>query len=166
MLEEVKSELSIDGNERDVEVQRLIDAAIADLALSGVAADKAQNTMDPLIKQAIVTYCRAHFDYYDRSAEWLMKSYEMLKAHLSLAGDYNSYIVTFTVTSEGAPVRGAKVVAGGIAKVTNSKGEAVFMLPATGADLDYTVTADGYQEYAGSVYVSGSKAVAVTLDRA
>lgn len=90
MLAEVKSALRVDGNEHDVEVQGLIDAAMADLALSGVEASKAKDTEDPLIKRAIIIYCRAHFDYDDKSADRLLMSYDMLKSHLTLAEDYRT----------------------------------------------------------------------------
>jgi uncharacterized phage protein (predicted DNA packaging) len=89
MLDEVRTALRVDGNELDTEIQGLIDAALADLALSGVSPNKAQKeTADPLIKRAVVIYCRAHFDYTDQAAERLLQSYAMLKAHLTLAEDY------------------------------------------------------------------------------
>ena len=88
MLDEVRSALRVDGNELDAEIQGLIDAAIADLTLSGVDPVKAQAMTDPLIKRAVILYCRAHFDYADPSAERLLESYQMLKAHLTIAEDY------------------------------------------------------------------------------
>lgn len=90
MLAEIKAALRVDGNEHDVEIQGLIDAAMADLALSGVAAAKAEDANDPLIKRAIIIYCRAHFDYDDKSADRLLMSYDMLKSHLTLAEDYRT----------------------------------------------------------------------------
>lgn len=165
MLEEIKSALRVDGNELDLEIQGLIDAAVADLILSGVAAEKARGMTDPLIKRAIVIYCRAHFDYDDRSADRLMASYEMLKSHLALAEDYNSYAVIFTVvTSAGIPVRDAKITAGEVEKLTNSRGVAIFTVSTPGIDLDYIVTKTGYQDQVGSVYVDGSKSVEVVLN--
>ncbi len=165
MLEEIKSVLRVDGNELDGEIQSLIDAAVADLILSGVAADKAQNMTDPLIKLAIINYCRASFDYNDRSADRLMVSYEMLKARLALAEDYNSYAVIFNVvTSAGIPVRDAKITAGEVEKLTNSRGVAIFTVATPDIDLDYIVTKTGYQDQAGSVYVDGSKSIEVVLN--
>lgn len=90
MLEEVKLALRETTNILDVEIQGLIDAAIADLKLSGVAASKAEDTTDPLIKRAVITYCRAHFDYDDKAADRLTQSYAMLKSHLSMAEDYRA----------------------------------------------------------------------------
>ncbi len=88
MLEVVKKALRVDGNEHDGEVQDLIDGVVADLTLAGVAATKAQDMDDPLIRRAVITYCRANFDYADNSADRLLRSYETLKAHLSMADDY------------------------------------------------------------------------------
>lgn len=88
MLDEVRSALRVDGNELDAEIQGLIDAAVADLTLSGVDPVKAQAMTDPLIRRAIIIYCRAHFDYADQAADRLLQSYAMLKAHLTLAEDY------------------------------------------------------------------------------
>ena len=90
MLEEVRSALRIEGHEHDAEIQDLLDAARADLILSGVSPQKANSNDDPLIRRAIIVYCRAHFDYADDSAERLERSYEMLKSHLSLAEDYRA----------------------------------------------------------------------------
>ncbi|MGD9700679.1 head-tail connector protein [Acinetobacter sp.] len=90
-LDEVKTALRITvvDPEIDNEIQGLIDAAIADLILAGVAPLKAQDTTDPLIKRAIIVYCRAHFDYADPAADRLLRSYDLLKQSLSLAGDYS-----------------------------------------------------------------------------
>lgn len=86
MLATVKGALRIDGNDADQEIQDLIDAAMADLALAGIAPE--HDGTDPLIRRAVIIYCRGHFDYDSKSAERLMQSYEMLKSHLSLAEDY------------------------------------------------------------------------------
>jgi len=88
MLAVVKGALRVDGNDADQEIQDLIDAAMADLALAGVAEE--HDGTDPLIRRAVIIYCRAHFDYDSKSAERLLESYEMLKAHLSLAEDYRA----------------------------------------------------------------------------
>ena len=90
MLDDVRSALRVDGNELDAEIQGLIDAAVADLTLSGVDPAKAQAMTDPLIRRAVIIYCRAAFDYADASAEKLLQSYEMLKRHLTLAEDYRA----------------------------------------------------------------------------
>jgi len=90
LIDNVRAALRVDGTEHDTEISDLIDAARQDLVLSGVSQEKANDPNDPLIKRAIIVYCRAHFDYADDSAERLERSYEMLKSHLSLAEDYRA----------------------------------------------------------------------------
>ena len=86
-IDDLKLHLRITTNALDVEVQDLMDAAELDLALSGVDPVKIVDT-DPLIRRAITVYCKAHFGYDNPDHERLLKAYEMLKMHLTLAGDY------------------------------------------------------------------------------
>jgi len=88
LLDDVKDALRLSGTDLDIEVQDLIDAAKADLQLSGVHADKIVDT-DPLIKRAVIVYCKAHFGYEEPAqAELFMKSYNALKVHLALSREY------------------------------------------------------------------------------
>jgi hypothetical protein len=76
----------------DIEVQDLIDAARQDLKLAGISSVKAdaEDNIDPLIKRAITTYAKANFGYDNPDADRLKDSYESLKNHMSLSGDYNA----------------------------------------------------------------------------
>ncbi len=87
MLADVKDALRLSGTDLDIEVQDLIDAAKADLQLSGVHPDKISIT-DPLIKRAIVVYCKAHFGWDNPEADRFAQSYTMLKQHLALSAEY------------------------------------------------------------------------------
>ena len=89
LLDDVKLALRISPGTTayDGEVQDLIEAAKADLRLSGVDPAKLDE-LDPLIKRAIVTYCKAHFGFDNADAERLERAYGMLKMHLSLSQDY------------------------------------------------------------------------------
>lgn len=49
---------------------------------------KANDDTDPLIKRAIITYVKANFISDAKEAERFLASYNMLKNHLTLAGDY------------------------------------------------------------------------------
>jgi len=92
MLEYVKTTLRIDGDDLDTEIQELIDAAKADLKLSGVHNDKVVDT-DPLIKRAIIVYCKAHFGYEDpKLTERFQQSYISLKHHLTLSAEYTEVV--------------------------------------------------------------------------
>lgn len=90
ILDDVKQALriSIDNTIFDTEVNDLIGAARLDLIQSGVSADKVNLDTDPLIKRAIITYAKANFGYDNPEADRFQQSYDMLKQHLSLAGDY------------------------------------------------------------------------------
>ena len=87
MLNDVKDALRVSGTAMDREIQDLIDAAKADLQLSGVHASKLVDT-DPLIKRAVVVYCKAHFGWDNPEADRFAQSYTMLKQHLALSAEY------------------------------------------------------------------------------
>lgn len=84
MLDKVKKYLRISHNELDDEVTDLINACKKDLEISGVASSSIDE-VDPLIKRAIITYCKAHFGYNNPDYERLIKSYDLLKGHLALS---------------------------------------------------------------------------------
>lgn len=85
MLQKIKDALRVSGSDLDEEIQGLIDAAKADLRLSGIT----KNEDDPLIVRAITIYCKAHFGYEEPAqAELFMKSYNALKVHLALSREY------------------------------------------------------------------------------
>ena len=85
MLQKIKDALRVSGSALDIEIQDLIEAAKADLRLSGIT----KNEDDPLIVRAITIYCKAHFGYEEPAqAELFMKSYNALKAHLALSQEY------------------------------------------------------------------------------
>lgn len=86
MLEKVKLSLRIKSNTFDTEILDLIESAKLDLKYSGVVLIREN---DPLIVQAIKTYCKANFGLDNKDSEKYQKSYDMLKQHLSLCGDYN-----------------------------------------------------------------------------
>lgn len=164
MLDAIKTLLRISPGttDFDVEVQDLIDAAKADLALAGVAVDKILDT-DALIKRAVGTYCKAYFGYDNPDADRFARSYEMLKTHLALANDYTGYKVTFTVTDGANPVAEAEITIGGVTQETNSLGVAAFVTHTPEVDYDYEITADGYVTVEDSVYVAADVAVGVVL---
>ena len=86
MLEDVKDALRVSGDDLNTEVQNLIEAAKLDLQITGV--NKVVDT-DPLIKRAVIAYCKAHFGYEDVNvSERFERAYIMLKQHLSLSGEY------------------------------------------------------------------------------
>ena len=92
MLEDVKLSLRISGTELNAEITDLISAAKADLILSGIHVDKTVDT-DPLIKRAVILYCKTHFGYEDvNMSQRLEQSYISLKQHLGLSQEYTEVI--------------------------------------------------------------------------
>lgn len=90
LIDDVKDYLRVSGTDLDIEIGDLIDAAQADLLLSGILSTKVNDTSDPLIRRAISVYVKANFGYDNQEAERFQKSYDLLKAHLSMAVDYNT----------------------------------------------------------------------------
>jgi len=87
VLNSIKLALRITTNAFDSELTDLMNAALLDLGLAGVTED---DTSDPLILRAVITYCKLHFgepDDYDR----LKASYDEQKAQLSMASGYTDF---------------------------------------------------------------------------
>jgi hypothetical protein len=91
MLEEVKSAVRVTNTAFDDEINNLIDACKGDLVTSGVAPSYfKEKEYRALIKQAIITYCKAQFGYDNPDAQRLNESYELLKQKLAIT--YHDYI--------------------------------------------------------------------------
>lgn len=90
-IDDVKDAIRENGTASDMEISDLISAAKADLRLSGVHSIKVDET-DPLIKRAIILYCKANFGY-DEKSEKFEKSYISLKNHLALSAEYTEVVV-------------------------------------------------------------------------
>ncbi len=90
LLDDVKQALRINNKFMDMEVIDLIESAKAEMSNTGIDIDKVTEAkeMDPLIKRAIILYCKAHFGYENPEAERFAESYLMLKVHLALSADY------------------------------------------------------------------------------
>lgn len=87
MLTGVKMALGITTNAFNEELNALIAAGLADLGLAGVDSTK---VTDPLIIQAVKTYCRMSFRSpadYDR----LRASYEAQKGQLQIGSGYTDW---------------------------------------------------------------------------
>lgn len=84
MLEKIKLSLRINNNAYDEEVTSLIEACKLDLKISGIASSFIIDD-DPLIKQAIICYCKGNFGYDNPDSEKFKQSYYLLKQHLAIA---------------------------------------------------------------------------------
>ena len=88
MLDAVKMALPVTVDGFDMEILDLIQTALMDLETNGVNAQAMQD--DPLILQAVKTYCKAHFrtpPNYDQ----LMSAYDAQKGHLMKCARYTNY---------------------------------------------------------------------------
>lgn len=88
LLEKVKLSARISGNAFDEDVQDMIDSAREELVQSGVSRTKADSIEDPLIVRAIKLYVKANFGIDSPNAYRFQSSFNSLKRHLSMAGDY------------------------------------------------------------------------------
>jgi len=131
LLDEVKTQLRITTTEFDSEITDLINAAKADLYYSGLLKVDVseevflQGTLPaeidvPLIKRAVILYCKAHFGYDNPEADRFQQSYEMLKNHLSLSADYAYYKVTIEAGEQ------CQVSFDGETKETDELGRVIF----------------------------------------
>jgi uncharacterized phage protein (predicted DNA packaging) len=91
MIETVKRELRITSTAFDEEVMDLIEAAFADLRIPPIKADKLVET-EPLIKRAVILYCKAYFGLDNQDSEKYIKSYDNLVQKLSLSLIYKDVV--------------------------------------------------------------------------
>jgi len=92
LLESVKRELRVSNSVFDGEVQDLIDAALLDLRIPQIDATKIVET-DPLIKRAVILYCKANFGLDNPDSEKYQRSYDNLVEKLSLSSSYKDVSV-------------------------------------------------------------------------
>lgn len=142
LIDDVKLVLRISNSAYNGEINDLIATAKADLGLSGVLNNTLES--DPLIKRAILIYCKANFGWENKDSYKLIESYHFLKNHISLSADYAFYAVTFTVkTSNNTAIQGAYVKFNNDTITTNAQGIAVFYTRTINNSI-YDVWADGY----------------------
>lgn len=87
ILAAVKLALRITTDAFDDELSDLIVAALQDMRLAGITNS---DVSDPLVKRAVITYCRLNFgqpDDYDR----LKASYDEQKGQMGMATGYTTW---------------------------------------------------------------------------
>jgi len=92
LLDDVKLALRIAPSQTqfDREIEDLIAAAQGELVRAGVDPVKAVDYADPLVKRAIITYCKAHFGWENADFERLDAAFWRLVEHLSLSAEYRA----------------------------------------------------------------------------
>lgn len=91
LLDDAKVACRVTSTAFNGEITDLISSALADMGITDIRADLLMNTdsPEPLIKQAVLTYCKMNFglqrdDYYER----LKASYDEQKAQLLMSSTY------------------------------------------------------------------------------
>lgn len=91
LLDDVKVACRVTSTAFNGELTDLISSALADMGITDIKADLLVETAtpEPLIKQAVITYCKMNFgfqrdDYYER----LKASYDEQKAQLLMSSVY------------------------------------------------------------------------------
>ena len=100
MLMAVKLAMAITVTDYDMELNDLIAAACADLKSNGIKVDALAEAFDPLLLQAVKTYCRAMFQSpadYDK----LLDSYNMQKGHMMHCTGYTTWSGEATRNAQG-----------------------------------------------------------------
>lgn len=100
LTEKMRAVLRISSTSEKIteEIEDCIDACKADLANDGV---KAIDEGDALIIRAVTLYCKAEFGFNENS-EKFRKSYDALKARLSMSEEYNRAPPVSETDTEGA----------------------------------------------------------------
>ncbi len=91
MLEKIKLALRIDTDYTDSEIEDLISACKEDMKICGIVNIDDTNT---LVIRAVTFYCKAYFGLANKDYDRLVKSYEMLRNHMSLCPEYNTEAVS------------------------------------------------------------------------
>lgn len=101
-ITDAKKYIRVTSTAYDGEIADLVEAAKADLLLSGIDEEKVYNEDDPLVKRAIMTYIKAGFGIDNPDADKYAESYKMQKTNMMLSGDYSTAeaAVPFTYLSE------------------------------------------------------------------
>lgn len=76
MLEDVKKALRISHNLLDEEITETIEAARLDLVRLNVSRGMVYESDNPLVKKAIITFCKAEYANDTKMAERFEQSYE------------------------------------------------------------------------------------------
>lgn len=91
ILEKVRKALRVTTNDFDSEIIDIINACINDLGIAGIIE---QDTTNPLIIRAIITYAKIHFGDLDQLGDYdrLKASYDEQKAQMQMATGYTDWL--------------------------------------------------------------------------
>lgn len=90
MLEKVKKALRIVTDAFDDELNNLISAGLIDLGFGGAMDEVLTVDADPVVTQAVITYCKMNFGLPEDYGR-LKRSYDEQKAQLGTATGYTDW---------------------------------------------------------------------------
>lgn len=93
LLDKVKAACRVASNAYDEELTDLIESGLADMGITDIKSAVLIDTdPDPLIRKAVITYCRMNFGYQDELAYNRLKaSYDEQKSQLLMSGRYTDW---------------------------------------------------------------------------
>jgi len=93
LLDDVKVACRVTSTAFDTEITDLISAAFADLGITDIKPELLTETgIEPLIKQAVITYCRMNFGFQsDNFYNRLKASYDEQKSQLLMSSTYTDW---------------------------------------------------------------------------
>lgn len=93
MLDKVKMALRITTNAYDNELSLIINAALIDLGIAGIIAERLViDSLDAIVTQAVITYCKINFGVLDPGDyDRLKASYDEQKSQLMTATGYTNW---------------------------------------------------------------------------
>lgn len=93
LLDKVKAACRVASNAYDEELTDLIESGLDDMGITDIKSEVLTSTdTDPLIRKAVITYCRMNFGYQDELAYNRLKaSYDEQKSQLLMSGKYTDW---------------------------------------------------------------------------
>lgn len=93
LLDKVKAACRVSSNAYDEELTDLIESGLDDMGITDIKSEVLTSTdTDPLIRKAVITYCRMNFGYQDELAYNRLKaSYDEQKSQLLMSGKYTDW---------------------------------------------------------------------------
>ena len=93
LLDKVKAACRVASNAYDEELTDLIESGLDDMGITDIKSDVLNMVdPDPLIRKAVITYCRMNFGYQDELAYNRLKaSYDEQKSQLLMSGKYTDW---------------------------------------------------------------------------
>lgn len=93
LLDDVKTACRVTSTAFDTELNDLISSALLDMGITDIQASLlVSDNPTPLIKQAVITFCRMNFGFQSESYYTRLKaSYDEQKAQLLMSSEYTDW---------------------------------------------------------------------------